>query len=83
MGKSGMLTRSTTTPGGASRVEAKRPPPRVRTRTSEPSAARWEDSRATWRASPPWTTGGYSHETARTRGALKRSAAYRAVFKAR
>src|SRR4051812_18272946 len=65
-GNSGSRTRWTVTPWRSS-TSARRPPPRARTCTSTPLRTSPSASLRTWRASPPSTIGGYSHDRMRTR----------------
>src|SRR4051794_9062328 len=72
-------TRWTTTPLRSS-SDGSSPSPRVSTWTSTPCATRPSESLRTWRASPPSTMGGYSHESINTRGV---TAAVEAIAAAR
>src|SRR5215207_9691328 len=65
-GNSGSRTRWTVTPWRSS-TAARRPPPRASTWTSTPLRTSPSASLRTWRASPPSTIGGYSHDRMRTR----------------
>src|SRR3954469_7569317 len=65
-GNSGSRTRWTVTPCRSS-TGWRRPPPRASTCTSTPLRTSPSASLRTWRANPPSTIGGYSHDRMRTR----------------
>src|SRR3954447_15323801 len=71
LGNSGSRTRWTVTPWRSS-TAARRPPPRASTWTSIPARTSPSASLRTWRASPPSTIGGYSHDRIRTRVGTRR-----------